>query len=144
MLDLARDGSIDLSQVSYLVLDEADRMLDKGFEPDIRAIISMTKSHSEGRQTCMFSATWPPAVRALASTFMRNPVKVTVGSDELAANRRVSQTVHVLEGWEKERKLQSVLKEFYAGKGRTNKDRILVFALYKKVRVDSSLVEAQA
>lgn len=139
VLDLAREGSLDLSRVSYLTLDEADRMLDKGFEPDIRAIIGMTRSHEEGRHTNMFSATWPPAVRGLAETFMRLPVRVTVGSDVLSANRRVSQTVEVLEdGRAKERRLNSFLRSIDAQK--TN-EKILIFALYKKEaqRVESTL-----
>lgn len=139
VLDLAREGSLDLSQVSYLTLDEADRMLDKGFEPDIRAIIGMTKSHEDGRHTNMFSATWPPAVRGLAETFMRSPVRVTVGSDELSANRRVSQSVEVLQdGRAKERRLGDFLRSIQANK--TN-DKILIFALYKKEaqRVESTL-----
>lgn len=139
VLDLAREGSLDLGRVSYLTLDEADRMLDKGFEPDIRAIIGMTRSHEEGRHTNMFSATWPPAVRGLAETFMRLPVRVTVGSDVLSANRRVSQTVEVLDdGRMKERRLNSFLRSIDAQK--TN-EKILIFALYKKEaqRVENTL-----
>lgn len=139
VLDLAREGSLDLSHVSYLTLDEADRMLDKGFEPDIRAIIGMTKSHEDGRHTNMFSATWPPAVRGLAETFMRSPVRVTVGSDDLSANRRVSQSVEVLaDGRAKERRLSEYLRSIQAMK--TN-DKILIFALYKKEaqRVENTL-----
>jgi ATP-dependent RNA helicase DBP3 len=51
LLDLAQDGACDLSKISYLVLDEADRMLDKGFENDIRTIIGLTPA--DGRQTVM-------------------------------------------------------------------------------------------
>jgi ATP-dependent RNA helicase DBP3 len=103
-----------------LVLDEADRMLDQGFENDIRRIIAHTKA--EGRQTVMckldfaglsrkrkhkadpvVSATWPESVRRLASTFLNNPVRITVGSDELSANKRIEQIVEVLDsGREKE------------------------------------------
>lgn len=139
VLDLAREGAINLSHVSYLTLDEADRMLDKGFEPDIRAIIGMTKSHSDGRHTSMFSATWPPAVRGLAESFMKEPIRVTVGSDELSANRRVAQTVVVLDdGRQKERRLDQFLRSINAHK---SKDKVLVFALYKKEaqRVENSL-----
>lgn len=94
------------------MLDEADRMLDKGFENDIRKIISSTKPQTE-RQTlmckfgvsvrlCMLtsltvSATWPDAVRKLASTFLNDPVRVTVGSDDLTANSRVEQVVEVFD-----------------------------------------------
>ncbi|SNX83146.1 probable DBP3 - putative RNA helicase required for pre-rRNA processing [Melanopsichium pennsylvanicum] len=130
VLDMARDGSLDLSGVTYLVLDEADRMLDKGFEPDIRAIIGLCKSREEGRHTSMFSATWPPAVRGLAESFMNAPVRVTVGSDELSANRRVEQSVEVLaDGYAKERRLNDFLRSVNAQR---SKDKILIFALYKK------------
>ena len=96
ILDLANEGACDLSRVSYLVLDEADRMLDKGFENDITSIIGYTMK-GEKRQTLMFSATWPDAVRRLASSFQRDPVRVTVGSDDLTANSRVEQAVEVFD-----------------------------------------------
>lgn len=143
LLDLARDGSLHLGQVRVAILDEADRMLDKGFEPDIRAILGMTAENNQPRQTAMFSATWPPAVRLLADTFLRDPMRVTVGSAELGANRRITQTVHVLEGgWQKDRKLDEVLRAYYAGRGHKTTDRILVFALYKKeaARVEQGLL----
>ena len=129
--DFISDGSIDLSEVTYLVLDEADRMLDKGFEQDVRKII--LKTSSTGRQTSMFTATWPQSIRDLASTFMDNPVKVTIGdnaSGELRANTRVVQEVEVIDEREKQGRLIELLKQYQSGKNRT--DRILVFCLYKK------------
>ena len=60
LIDLMEEGCCALDQVSFLVLDEADRMLDQGFECAIRQIIAAT--HPE-RQTCLFSATWPEQVR---------------------------------------------------------------------------------
>lgn len=96
ILDLVNDGTCDLSNVRYLVLDEADRMLDTGFENDIRNIIGHTMQ-GEARQTLMFSATWPDAVRRLAASFQRDPVRVTVGSDDLTANSRVEQIVEVFD-----------------------------------------------
>lgn len=142
VLDMAREGSLDLGNVTFLVLDEADRMLDKGFEPDIRAIIGMCKSREQGRHTSMFSATWPPAVRGLAESFMNGPVRVTVGSDELSANRRVEQSVEVLlDGYAKERRLNDFLRSVNAQR---SKDKILIFALYKKEaqRVEQTLRRA--
>lgn len=134
ILDLMQEDVCDLSGVEYLVLDEADRMLDKGFENDIREIISKTKPSAQ-RQTMMFSATWPEAVRRLASTFQKSPVRVTVGSEELSANGRVEQCVEVFdESREKDFRLLSVLRSQGHEKGCTTNDvsLVLVFALYKK------------
>ncbi|PWN44589.1 P-loop containing nucleoside triphosphate hydrolase protein [Ceraceosorus guamensis] len=143
VLDLAREGNLDLSAVDNVVLDEADRMLDVGFEPDIRAIMGMCRSREEGRSTSMFSATWPPAVRGLAESFMNDPVRVTVGSDELSANHRVEQSVEVLaDGRAKERRLDAFLKKIGAGpRGKAPNDKVLIFALYKKEaqRVEDTL-----
>ncbi|KAH7911818.1 DEAD-domain-containing protein [Hygrophoropsis aurantiaca] len=147
ILDLVNDGACDLSQVNYLVLDEADRMLDKGFENDIRAIISHTKQGAE-RQTMMFSATWPEAVRRLASTFQRDPVRVTVGSDDLTANSRVEQSLDVFDNTrEKDDRLLKLLKSLShkkASKKGSDEARILIFALYKKEasRVEGNLRRA--
>lgn len=58
-----------------MVLDEADRMLDLGFEQDVRDIIGYCAA-AGGRQTAMFSATWPKSIRDLAAEFLTNPVKV--------------------------------------------------------------------
>jgi len=128
--DLIGDGSADLSKAEYVVLDEADRMLDKGFEEAIRQIISQTPKK---RQTLMFTATWPPSVRDLASTFMNSPVRITIGdnqSGELRANVRIKQLVEVLDPHAKEQRLLQLLRQYQSGK---NKDvRILVFCLYKK------------
>ncbi|KAJ3770731.1 P-loop containing nucleoside triphosphate hydrolase protein [Lentinula raphanica] len=142
ILDLMSEGACDLSGVDFLVLDEADRMLDKGFENDIRKIISQTKPQTE-RQTLMFSATWPEAVRKLASTFQNDPVRVTVGSDDLTANSRVEQVVEVLDDSRgKDSRLLKHLRALGHKKTSTDADsRILVFALYKAEasRVESML-----
>jgi ATP-dependent RNA helicase DBP3 len=128
--DLINEGAADLSKVSYLVLDEADRMLDKGFEEDIRRIIGACPS-KETRQTLMFTATWPQSVRELASTFMKQPVKITIGDrDDLRANVRIKQTVEVVDQRAKEQKLLQLIKQHQSGANKN--DRILVFALYKK------------
>lgn len=129
--DFLGEGSVDLFNATYMVLDEADRMLDTGFEEEVRKIVSSTAS--TGRQTLMFTATWPQSVRNLASTFMNDPVKITIGdnaSGELRANTRVTQVVEVLEEREKQGRLIDLLKQYQTGKNKT--DRILVFCLYKK------------
>jgi ATP-dependent RNA helicase DBP3 len=128
--DLIGDGSADLTKAEYVVLDEADRMLDKGFEEAIRLIITQTPKK---RQTLMFTATWPPSVRELASTFMQSPVKIIIGDNptgELRANVRIKQLVEVCEPRGKEWRLLELLKKYQSGKNQD--DRILVFCLYKK------------
>ena len=136
--DLINEGAADLSNVDYVVLDEADRMLDKGFEDEIRKIISTTRSPASsrsktaGRQTLMFTATWPPSVRDLASTFMLSPVKIAIGdnpSGELRANTSITQRVEVVDPYAKEQRLLQLLKQNSPPKTHT---RILVFCLYKK------------
>ena len=130
--DLINEGAADLSNVKYLVLDEADRMLDKGFEEEIRKIIATTSP--EGRQTLMFTATWPPSVRELAATFMKNPVHIAIGADnptgELRANTKITQLVEVVDPRGKEQRLLQILREHQGPKHKN--DRILVFCLYKK------------
>jgi len=134
LIDLINEGVCDLSQVSYLVLDEADRMLDQGFERDIRAIIGQTHP---ARQTALFSATWPDSVRELAHSFLTKPIKVTIGSDDLAAGTRIKQIVEVIEDRAREGKLTQLLKKYHSDR----KNRILIFVLYKKeaARIESNL-----
>ena len=130
--DLINEGYADLSKARYVVLDEADRMLDKGFEEEIRKIINTTPSIGK-RQTLMFTATWPESVRTLASTFMKDPVKIAIGDNptgDLRANTRIVQKVEVVDPRNKEYRLLQLLKQYQSG---TQKDdRVLVFALYKK------------
>lgn len=126
LLDLIEEGVCRIDDVSYLVLDEADRMLDMGFERDVRTIISKIKGP---HQTAMFSATWPPAIRKLASEFLKDPIRVTIGAAELQANEKITQHVEVMEQFDKERRLFEVLAKVH---NKSKKNRVLVFALYKK------------
>jgi ATP-dependent RNA helicase DBP3 len=125
LLDLVNEGECNLSEVSYLVLDEADRMLDLGFEKDIRTIIGMTPAT---RQTLMFSATWPQEVQKLASQFLNNPIKVTIGTEALTANKNVQQIVEVIEDNARKDRLLQLLSQYH----KTRKNKVLVFVLYKK------------
>ncbi|KAI8339363.1 ATP-dependent rna helicase, partial [Chlamydoabsidia padenii] len=138
LLDLINDGHCDLSEVSYMVLDEADRMLDDGFEKDIRAIMDCTPAN---RQTLMFSATWPETVRKLASEYLTNPIRISIGSTDLAASQNVTQIVQVVENpRDKEYKLIDLLKKIH----KSRKNRVLVFALYKKeaARLEDTLTRS--
>jgi len=134
LIDLMEEGCCHLEQVSYLVLDEADRMLDQGFERDIRKIIS--KTHPQ-RQNALFSATWPDSVRKMAHEFLKNPIKVTIGSDDLAAGTRIEQIVEVIEDRSREYRLKELLKKHHASR----KNRVLIFVLYKKeaARIETNL-----
>jgi len=76
LLDLMRQGHVDLSHVEVLVLDEADHMFDMGFLPDVRRIVAATPVQ---RQTLLFSATMPADIRKLADEVLRNPVSIQVG-----------------------------------------------------------------
>src|ERR687884_734053 len=75
MLDLFERGKILLSDVKVLVIDEADRMLDMGFIPDVERIVGLLPKI---RQTLFFSATMPPEIRRLADAFLSNPVGIAV------------------------------------------------------------------
>jgi ATP-dependent RNA helicase DBP3 len=124
LIDFMQEGVVDLSKVSFLVLDEADRMMDVGFEKEVRSIIgACAKVH----QTAMFSATWPQSIIKISEELLHNPARVTVGSLDLAANHRVKQIVEVLEPAAKDRRLLEVIKKYHNGS-----NRIIIFALYKK------------
>lgn len=123
--DLMEMGICCLNEVSFVVLDEADRMLDMGFEREVRSILSETRS---ARQMVMFSATWPLLVHQLAQEFMAaNPVKVVVGSEDLAANHDVLQIVEVLDDHSRDQRLVALLEKYH----KSQSNRVLVFVLFK-------------
>ncbi|KAF5833186.1 P-loop containing nucleoside triphosphate hydrolase protein [Dunaliella salina] len=134
MEDLMNDNILKLNEVTYLVLDEADRMLDLGFEPHIRAICSHIRSD---RQTMMFSATWPTGVQQLAAYFMTQPVKVVIGSQDLAASHSITQHVEVIDLAARDDRLLQLLRQYHSSRS----NRIMIFVLYKKEapRVESLL-----
>jgi len=86
LIDFLSQGTTNLRRVTYLVLDEADRMLDMGFEPQIRQILSQIRPD---RQTLLWSATWPKEVQAIAADYLRDPITINVGGRDVAANKRV-------------------------------------------------------
>ncbi|MED6218174.1 Envelope glycoprotein gp160, variant 2 [Stylosanthes scabra] len=123
LIDMLEAQITNLQRVTYLVLDEADRMLDMGFEPQIRKIVGQIRPD---RQTLYWSATWPKEVEALARQFLRNPYKVVIGSPELKANQSINQVVEVLTDAEKYNRLIRLLKEVMDG------SRVLIFMETKK------------
>ncbi|KAG5153782.1 hypothetical protein JHK82_011751 [Glycine max] len=123
LIDMLEAQHTNLKRVTYLVLDEADRMLDMGFEPQIRKIVAQIRPD---RQTLLWSATWPREVETLARQFLRNPYKVIIGSPYLKANQSINQVVEVLTDMEKYNRLIRLLKEVMDG------SRILIFMETKK------------
>ena len=120
LIDHLEQGSVGLGEIEMFVIDEADRMHDMGFIPQIRRIIAALPAE---RQTMMFTATMPPDVERIVRRNMRDPVKIQVGP----ASRPVEQTeqrLYYLEETEKTRLLQSLLRK--------ETGRVLVFVKTKR------------
>lgn len=90
MIAHLQNSGVDLSHVEYLILDEADRMLDMGFSDDIMKIVSYMPRE---RQTILFSATLPPKIRELAKTILRNPVEVNIAISK--PNEAIDQSAYI-------------------------------------------------
>ncbi|GFT75249.1 probable ATP-dependent RNA helicase DDX17 [Nephila pilipes] len=127
LIDFLEYGNITLQGCTFLVLDEADRMLDMGFEPQIRKILhQITLEH----QTLMFSATWPQEVKSLAEEFLKNYVQVTIGAKQLSANHNIKQYVDIIEEAEKDEKLLKLVKDIM----NETENKTIIFAS-TKIRV---------
>ncbi|KAJ9592460.1 hypothetical protein L9F63_015876, partial [Diploptera punctata] len=146
LIDVLENRYLVLNQCTYIVLDEADRMIDMGFEPDVQKILDYmpvtnlkpdtedaedeTKllanynSKKKYRQTVMFTATMPPAVERLARTYLRRPAVVYIGSAG-KPTERVEQIVYILSEADKRRKLLEIL-----GRGVT--PPVIIFVNQKK------------
>lgn len=132
LIDVLENRYLVLSRCTYIVLDEADRMIDMGFEPDVQRILdhmpltntkpdteeaedpttllANLKSKTKYRQTVMFTATMPPQVERLARTYLRRPAVVYIGSIGKPVER-VEQVVHVIKENEKRNKLVQILNQ---------------------------------
>jgi len=120
LLDFCGEGLISLSNIRFLVLDEADRMLEMGFEEQVRDVLKLCPPEAE-RQSTLWTATWPKAVKSLVQdTFQSDFVKITVGSEDLTANKDVTQKVIVLSPEQRLQALYSLLNQH------TN-EKIIVF-----------------
>lgn len=128
LIDFLERGTTNLKRCTYLVLDEADRMLDMGFEPQIRKIIEQIRPD---RQVLMWSATWPKEVKQLAEEFLDDYIQINIGSLNLSANHNILQIVDVCEEYEKENKLMKLLTEISS----ENETKTIIFVETKR-RVD--------
>jgi len=111
LIDHIKRGSIRLENVKYVVLDEADTMLDMGFIEDIRFILDLTPEH---RVTSLFSATMPPEILMLAEKYMRNPQRILIDADDLSGEG-IEQAFLVIRDREKTDYLFKFIKENKAG-----------------------------
>jgi ATP-dependent RNA helicase RhlE len=120
LLDLHKQGFLDLDHLHTLVLDEADQMLDMGFINDVKKIVKLTPKN---RQTLLFSATMPIAIRELAEMFLKDPEKVEVSPVSSTAET-VEQRIYFVEKTEKRNLLYHLIKN-------ENLSNVLVFSRTK-------------
>ena len=120
LLDLMEQGHVNLSHVEMLVLDEADRMCDMGFLPDIRRIIDRLPRQ---RQTLFFSATMPADIRKLANSILTDPVTIQV--DARAPAKTVSHAIYPVSAPHKKRLLLGMLSDM-------PNERVVIFTRTKR------------
>jgi ATP-dependent RNA helicase RhlE len=106
LLDLNKQGYIDLSHMHHLVLDEADQMLDMGFINDVKKIVKLTP---DNRQTLLFSATMPVAIRELADTFLTKPKYISVDPVSSTAEK-VAQKIYYVDKGDKRKLLYHLIR----------------------------------
>lgn len=125
--DLVGIQAIKLDHVSYMVLDEADRMLDMGFKNQIELSLRHVRPD---KQTILTSATWPTAVQNLAILFTKNPLHITIGSLDLSTVDSVTQKVIILKEHQKEGWLDNFISN-----NLSKDDKVIIF-MRKKTSVD--------
>jgi len=120
LLDQIKRGTLRLSQIEILVLDEADRMLDMGFLPDVRRIVDRCP---RARQTMLFSATIPPEIEQLCKWALRNPETIEIGQRRSPAET-VTHALYPVDTDQKQVLLEELLR-------RTDYDQVLIFCRTK-------------
>ena len=124
LLDHIQKGNVDLKALSFLVIDEADRLMDMGFLPDLRRVLAYLPTQ---RQTMLFSATMPPEIMALVKTIMSEPVRIEVGMVAMPPNA-IDQTVFPVDSSRKTDLLLALLK----GQISDELDTVLIFCRTKR------------
>jgi ATP-dependent RNA helicase RhlE len=124
LLDLLQKGNVNLKGLSFLVIDEADRLMDMGFLPDLRRVLQYLPAT---RQTMLFSATMPPEIMQLVKTVMTDPVRIEVGTVAMPPEA-IDQTVFPVDPSRKTDLLLSLLK----GEINDERDTVLIFCRTKR------------
>ncbi|CAG9327354.1 unnamed protein product [Blepharisma stoltei] len=118
LLDFLECGAINLKRTSYIVVDEGDRMLDMGFAPQLRKILSQARPD---RQIIACSATWPNTLEELSKEFMKDPIEIHIGKEGgVTANHNITQVINIVDSEEKMDKLVEIVKPL-------TEKRILIF-----------------
>lgn len=125
VLDFLVEGVFDLTRTTYVVMDEADRMLEMGFQAQIRKVLSQIRPD---RQTAMFSATWDRGVQDLSGAFLSNPYTLSIGNATNAANTHVKQEFKFMRETDKNNVLLQVLEEIVTSPA----SRVLIFCNSKR------------
>ncbi len=120
LADLMKQGAYKLDKVTMITLDEADRMLDVGFLPEIKRIL---KAAPKERQILLFSATMPKSISSLASAFMKMPLRIEIAPQGTSA-KNIEQEVFVIRKNDKTRLLDSLLEKY-------KEDKVLIFSRTK-------------
>lgn len=120
LLDHINQGNVDLGKVETLVLDEADRMLDMGFIPDVKRLIKLIP---DNRQTLLFSATFSKEIKQLAAQFLNDPAQVQIAVQNATADR-IDQAIHLVDQKQKRELLSHMI-------GTGNWHQVLIFTRTK-------------
>uniref|UniRef100_A0A0E0LD91 RNA helicase n=1 Tax=Oryza punctata TaxID=4537 RepID=A0A0E0LD91_ORYPU len=139
LVDMVERSKVSLEAIKYLVMDEADRMLDMGFEPQIRKIVErMNMPRKSMRQTMLFSATFPPEIQRLASDFLSNYIFITVGRVGSSTDL-IMQKVELLADGEKRGYLLDLLQRQSVGVANSKLQQPLTLVFVETKREADSL-----
>lgn len=127
LLDFVERGQVSLKKVIYFVIDEADRMLDMGFIPQVKKVVEDLKPK---RQTLLFSATWPKEIENLSENICRNnPVKIRVGENEqYTVNKEIEQNIEIMGEYDKKNRLLGMMRDITMDRFH----KVLIFCKTKK------------